>query len=251
MTLETTNRVTCLVDGASFTIDEGLYLKDLAQPVRNRIKRDYPRAKNTDFICSHHLLKYRLDSVDAMINADLKQSQKIDRKLTRALQSDDYEITDVNQTLSKSLTMGQRISDSVARFGGSWGFIGSFSFFLVAWMIINGLQLFGIKFDPYPFILLNLCLSCIAALQAPIIMMSQNRAADRDRMDAENDYHVNLKSEHELRILHAKLDHLSQNQIPHSLEIAKLQLEIMGEMRHELNELRDWREKTEAGSHEK
>ncbi|HBF73840.1 MAG TPA: cyclic nucleotide-binding protein, partial [Lactobacillus sp.] len=82
-------------------------------------------------------------------------------------------------------------------------------------------------------------LSCISAIQAPIIMMSQNRSADRDRMAAENDYHVNLKSEHELRILHAKLDHLSQNQIPHTLEIEKLQIEILSEIRSELAELRD------------
>jgi uncharacterized membrane protein len=104
-------------------------------------------------------------------------------------------------------------------------------------MCVNGAGLFGIRFDPFPFILLNLALSCIAAIQAPIIMMSQNRAADRDRMNSENDYHVNLKSEHELRILHAKLDNLTQNQLPHTLEIQKLEIEILGQIRNELDEL--------------
>lgn len=234
--------VQCLVDGKTYHVDEGLYLADLSTTIRQRVKRDYPEAKVTDFICGHHLLKYRLAKVDAMINSDLKQSQKINRKLTRAMQSDDYEITDVNETLSKSLTFGERVADDVARFGGSWGFIGIFVFILLAWMLINGLQLFGVHFDPYPFILLNLVLSCIAAIQAPIIMMSQNRSADRDRMAAENDFHVNLKSEHELRILHAKLDHLSQNQIPHTLEVEKLQIEILSEIRSELAELRDRQE---------
>ncbi|MTV81853.1 DUF1003 domain-containing protein [Secundilactobacillus folii] len=231
--------VPCIVDGKTYRVEEGMYLADLSTSIRQRVKQDYPKAKVTDFICSHHLLKYRLASVDSMINSDLKQSQKINRKLTRAMQSDDYEITDVNETLTKSLTFGERVADNVARFGGSWGFIGVFVFVLIAWMAVNSLQLFGIHFDHYPFILLNLCLSCISAIQAPIIMMSQNRSADRDRMDAENDFHVNLKSEHELRILHAKLDHLSQNQIPHTLEIEKLQIEILSEIRSELAELRD------------
>lgn len=233
-----TTTAQCLVDGKTYPVESGLFLVDLSTTLRQRIKKDYPQAKVTSFICGHHLLDYRLANVDALISSDLKQSQKINRKLTRALQSDDYEITDVNETLTKSLTLGERVADNVARFGGSWGFIGVFVFVLVTWMVINGLQLFGIRFDDYPFILLNLCLSCISAIQAPIIMMSQNRSADRDRMDAENDFHVNLKSEHELRILHAKLDHLSQNQIPHTLEIEKLQIEILGEIRQELAELR-------------
>lgn len=239
----------CLVDDDTFFLDEGMYLSELSTTMRNRVKNDYPKAKVTDFICNRHLLKYRLANVDAMINADLKQSQKINRKLTRALQSDDYEITDVNESLSNSLTTGQKVSDAVAHFGGSWGFIFIFAMVLLTWMLVNGLQVLGIHFDPYPYILLNLCLSCISALQAPIIMMSQNRSADRDRMDAENDYHVNQKSEHELRILHAKLDHLTQNQIPHTLEIERMQIEILGEIRGELNELRDRQEKmAERGS---
>jgi uncharacterized membrane protein len=231
--------VQCLVDGSEFMSDEGCYLKDLPQPMSNAIKQDYPQAKVTSFICGHHLLKYRMARVDSLINADLKQSQKINRKLTRALQSDNYEIRDVNKALQQSLTFGQKVSDGVARFGGSWTFIFIFIVILITWMIINGLALFGIHFDPYPYILLNLFLSCFSAIQAPIIMMSQNRSAERDRLDSENDFHVNLKSEHELRILHAKLDHLTQNQLPHDLEVEKLQLQILGEVRSELTKLRE------------
>ncbi|GAK48597.1 cyclic nucleotide-binding protein [Secundilactobacillus oryzae JCM 18671] len=230
--------VKCLVDNREYEVEEVVLLKDLAPDLRNRIKADNPKARPQDFICSHHLLKYRLAGVDAFINTDLKQSGKINRKLTKALQSDDYEVKDVNSQLANSLTVGQRIADDIARFGGSWGFIIVFTLVLLLWMSVNSLGLFGIRFDTYPFILLNLFLSCIAAIQAPIIMMSQNRAADRDRLDAENDYHVTLKSEHELRILHAKLDHLSQNQMPHSLEVSKIEIEILSEIRSELVELR-------------
>lgn len=225
----------CFIDHKRHMEIDGRYLKDLEPAIRNLIKGDYPNAKVTDFICDHDLLKYQLMRVDGMVNADVKQTRKINRRLTKAMQSDDYDIVDVNDNLAKSLTFGQRVSDAVARFGGSWGFIFVFSLVLIAWMLINGLQLFGVHFDPFPFILLNLGLSCIAAIQAPIIMMSQNRAADRDRMNSENDYHVNLKSEHELRILHAKLDNLTQNQLPHSLEIQKLEIEILGQIRTELD----------------
>ncbi|WP_125765188.1 DUF1003 domain-containing protein [Levilactobacillus mulengensis] len=233
------DELTCLVDGAPISLETSLQLAELDTGLRNRIKRDYPQSKPTDYICGHHLLKYRLDHVDAMINADLKQTQKINHKLTKALQSDDYDIIDVNDSLKESLTFGQKVSDDVARFGGSWGFILVFMFVLIGWMVVNGLHVFGANFDNYPFILLNLVLSCVAAIQAPIIMMSQNRSADRDRMMAENDYHVNLKSEHELRLLHAKVDHLAQNQVPHTMEIERFQLEILGEIRQELAELRE------------
>ncbi|GAY73301.1 DUF1003 domain-containing protein [Lentilactobacillus kosonis] len=235
--MEQEQQVACIVDHRTHPITDGRLLRELDPAVRNLIKGDYPEAKVTDFICDHHLLKYQLMRVDGLINADVKQTNKINRRLTKAMQSDDYDIIDVNDTLNKSLTMGQKVSDAVARFGGSWGFILIFSLVLIVWMLINGLSLFGVHFDPFPFILLNLALSCIAAIQAPIIMMSQNRAADRDRMNSENDYHVNLKSEHELRILHAKLDNLAQNQIPHTLEIQKLEIEILGQIRSEIDSL--------------
>ncbi|APR07839.1 DUF1003 domain-containing protein [Lentilactobacillus parabuchneri] len=227
----------CFIDHREHMQIDGRFLKDLEPATRNLIKGDYPKAKVTDFICDHDLLKYQLMRVDGMVNSDVKQTKKINRRLTKAMQSDDYDIVDVNDNLAKSLTFGQKVSDAVARFGGSWGFIFAFTFVLVSWMCINALHLFGLHFDPYPFILLNLALSCIAAIQAPIIMMSQNRAADRDRMSSENDYHVNQKSEHELRILHAKLDNLTQNQLPHSLEIQKLEIEILGQIRTELDML--------------
>ena len=124
--------------------------------------------------------------------------------------------TDTNAAFSKGSSFGERLADSIARVGGSWGFIISFAFFLVLWAGLNAgvLPRMGLRpFDPYPFIFLNLILSMIAAVQAPIIMMSQNRQASKDRAAAEHDYEVNLKSELEIMALHEKLDALRTREL--------------------------------------
>ncbi len=120
---------------------------------------------------------------------------------------------DVGQTYDKGLSVGDRLADSIARVGGSWGFIIAFLGFLVLWSAVNTLVLATHAFDPYPFIFLNLLLSMLAAIQAPVIMMSQNRQAARDRLDAEHDYEVNLKAEIEIMALHEKLDELRHREI--------------------------------------
>ena len=119
----------------------------------------------------------------------------------------------INTEFDRQLSLGQRVADRVASFGGSWKFIFLFLGFLAAWIILNTvLLLTRSAFDPYPYILLNLLLSMTAALQAPVIMMSQNRQADKDRMDASHDYEVNLKAEMEIAALHEKLDILRDKQ---------------------------------------
>jgi uncharacterized membrane protein len=127
--------------------------------------------------------------------------------------------------------MGDRISDKVASFGGSWKFIISFSIIILVWISVNGMVLLLKPFDPFPFILLNLILSCVAAMQAPIIMMSQNRQEKKDRNRSENDYKINLKSEIEIRTLHEKVDHLLLDQWSKMMKIQEVQLEILEEIR--------------------
>ena len=140
-----------------------------------------------------------------------------------------YEDQDIQEQLDSRITFGQKVADEVARFGGSWTFILSFVAFMAIWMGLNVVQPFGIAFDKYPFILLNLALSTLAAVQAPLIMMSQNRASDYDRLQARNDYHVNTQSKAEIRLLHEKIDHLVQQDQSDLLTIQKLQTEmIMG-----------------------
>ncbi|HEY6630805.1 MAG TPA: DUF1003 domain-containing protein [Rhizobiaceae bacterium] len=120
---------------------------------------------------------------------------------------------DVNIAVEHGQDFGDRLADAIARIGGSWSFILTALVFLVAWTLGNAWLLGRDGFDPYPFIFLNLILSMIAALQAPIIMMSQNRQSERDRLDASHDYEVNLKAEIEIMALHEKLDEMRHSQI--------------------------------------
>lgn len=135
----------------------------------------------------------------------------------------------------ETLTKGQAISDKVARFGGSWKFIISFGVVLFAWILFNAVAIGHYKFDPYPFILLNLILSCIAAIQAPIIMMSQNRQEEKDRQRGENDYLINLKAEMQIRSLHQKMDLLLEDQIKELFITQAKQLEILHSLEKKIN----------------
>ncbi len=133
------------------------------------------------------------------------------------------------------LSLGQRIADSVAEFGGSWTFIITFFFILFSWIIVN-LWFLKNSFDPYPFILLNLVLSCIAAIQAPIIMMSQNRREDKDRRRARGDYMINLKAEMEVRSLHDKIDLLLTEQMQSLFKIQNAQLDLLNRIDKSLSD---------------
>lgn len=136
--------------------------------------------------------------------------------------------------LATDYSYGQRLADKVASFGGSWRFIILFGIFIIIWMVINIVLLLNKGFDPYPFILLNLILSCLAALQAPVIMMSQNRQEEKDRERAKQDYMVNLKAELEIRVLHEKLDHLIMHQQQELLNIQQIQVEMMEDIMRQI-----------------
>ena len=129
-------------------------------------------------------------------------------------------------------TLGERLADRIAEFGGSWTFLICFGVFMLIWITANSLILFWRPIDPYPFILLNLVLSCLAAIQAPIIMMSQNRQEAKDRLRSQHDYQVNLKAELEIRQLHEKVDHLLVHQWERLVEIQEIQLELLSEIGH-------------------
>src|SRR3990172_1080918 len=140
-----------------------------------------------------------------------------------------------DETLSQNLSTGQRLSDIIADFGGSWMFIITFMTFILFWLLTHVYVITMKPFDPYPFILLNLILSCIAALQAPIIMMSQNRLEEKDRERSKHDYKVNLKAELEIRMLNEKVDHLLMNQQQKLLEIQQIQIEMMNDIMNEIS----------------
>jgi len=162
-----------------------------------------------------------------LLHSETAQLEKLKAIVKKSIEDENLIIENLMNPPEDILTRGQKISDKVARFGGSWVFISMFFVILLIWILINSIIVKKYAFDPYPFILMNLILSCIAALQAPIIMMSQNRQEEKDRKRSENDYLVNMKAELEIRNLHKKIDLLQEEQIKVLFESQAKQLEIL------------------------
>jgi uncharacterized membrane protein len=165
--------------------------------------------------------------IENFIKSESKQLEKLRTIVATSIKDENLIIDNLLHPAEEILTKGQKISDKVASFGGSWAFIISFFAILIVWILFNTLSPVQDNFDPYPFILMNLILSCIAALQAPIIMMSQNRQEEKDRKRSENDYLINLKSELAIRSLHQKIDLLLEEQIKVLFDSQVKQLEIL------------------------
>ncbi len=202
-------------------------LEILSPSVGELIKKDHPDWSSHDFICLSCLNKYRSEYVEDVLRDEKGELTGLEQSVLDSLREHEVLAKDINREFESQLTLGQRLSDRIADFGGSWAFITSFMFILVIWIIINSSALLSRHYDPYPFILLNLILSCMAAIQAPVIMMSQNRQESKDRLRAEHDYQVNLKAELEIRHINAKIDQLISHQWQRLLEIQKIQMDIM------------------------
>jgi uncharacterized membrane protein len=169
--------------------------------------------------------------VEELLEHEHGEFTELERQVAASIANHDTIAENVEEEYAEDRTFGEKLSDHLASFGGSWAFLITFGVLLVIWMAINLVMGETRAFDAYPFILLNLILSCIAAIQAPIIMMSQKRQEAKDRLRALNDYRVNLKAELEIRHLHEKLDHLISKQWQRLAEIQRMQLEIMQEKR--------------------
>jgi uncharacterized membrane protein len=180
----------------------------------------------------------KTDLVEKITKSEKEQLDKLHKIVQDSIEAEELIIQNLLNPPLEILTQGQRISDKVAYFGGSWKFIIFFGVFLTIWIIFNIFALGVWKFDPYPFILMNLILSCIAALQAPIIMMSQNRQEEKDRKRSENDYLINLKSEMQIRSLHQKMDLLLEDQIKTLFETQQKQFLILKEIDEKLELLK-------------
>lgn len=172
--------------------------------------------------------------VKKLLQSEAEQVKKLQSIVEIAIEDEKLIIENLLNPPKDFLTRGQKISDKIARFGGSWTFIISFFIVLILWIIYNTNVSTQAEFDPYPFILMNLILSCIAALQAPIIMMSQNRQEEKDRKRSENDYLINLKAELEVRSLHQKIDLLLEDQIKTLFDSQAKQLEILKSIQQKL-----------------
>lgn len=191
------------------------------------IMKKQPEWQSVGYICRGDLNEARGWHIQDVFQQEFGKISDLQASVLSSLKEHEL-LSDQSLMLdTEDLTFGQRVSDRLARFGGSWGFLISFGVFLAIWITYNLYVLVADQFDPYPFILLNLVLSCMAAVQAPIIMMSQNRQEEKDRKRAENDYRVNLKAELEIRHLHEKVDHLLQSQWQHTLDMQETQVELL------------------------
>lgn len=209
-----------------------LFPASLVRPaMAAEIRKQVPQWTADGFICQRDLDRFRSEYVEALLQAEKGELTQLEQDVLNALQAHETIAEHLDVDSDEPMTFGQRLSDRFASFGGSWRFIILFGMVLGIWILGNSLALLWRPFDPYPFILLNLILSCLASIQAPIIMMSQNRLEAKDRLRAEFDYRVNLKAELEIRHLHEKMDHLLQHQWERLVEIQQVQLEILKELR--------------------
>ena len=220
-------KVHCFLSGKEINIGEAAHADLLREPIFRLILKDHPDIKKTDFISIEELNTYRKKYLETLIRDEIGELNTLEKEVVDAIQSNKILSENIEPDIEEQLSVGQKLADKIAEFGGSWIFIIVFFCFLFLWMIVNMLMLHNRSWDPYPFILLNLILSCIAAIQAPIIMMSQNRQEQKDRIRSEHDYKVNLKAELEIKLLHEKLDHLMIHQNRRLLEIQEIQTDFL------------------------
>ncbi len=211
--MKETPRCVCQVCKKPKSPQDGRIAELIRPSLLEFIKKQVPEWDDKGFICLECLGKFRKDYVKETLEQEIGELSALDNEVIESLQQHEILSENISKQFEKKLTFGERLSDRIAEFGGSWRFIILFGTVLMIWILANAIFLANRGFDPYPFILLNLILSCLAAIQAPIIMMSQNRAESRDRLRAENDYKVNLKAELEIRHLHEKIDHLLRRQV--------------------------------------
>ena len=220
-------RIVCAITGKELSRNGAAHLDAVRPSLVEGMRKDLPDLKDDAFVSRAELDRYRSLYVTELLRAESGDLSEIENQVAQSLATHETLAENVEEEFSADRSLGERLSDALASFGGSWSFLIVFAAFLAVWMLYNSYRA-GASFDPYPYILLNLILSTIAAIQAPIIMMSQKRQETKDRLRSLNDYRVNLKAT-EIRHLHEKIDHLLNKQWQRLAEIQELQLEKMQE----------------------
>jgi uncharacterized membrane protein len=221
------------ISKAEFPESERISCRLISKPVLSLIREEHPDINHKNHISVSELNAYRQKYIASYLTKNSGELNDLENIVQQSMSDDQSIVSKLNDEIT-TYNFGQRVADRVATFGGSWTFIIIFSVIILVWISSNIFLLNNKGFDPYPFILLNLVLSCLAALQAPIIMMSQNRQEEKDRERARNDYMVNLKSELEIRLLHEKIDHLMLHQQQEMIEIQKVQMDMMSDILRQL-----------------
>ncbi|MDE2162153.1 MAG: DUF1003 domain-containing protein [Alphaproteobacteria bacterium] len=224
------HRNTCAICGQSKPASDTLPAILVRPNIDALIRRKTPNWANDGFICTSCLNRFRTEFVREQMEKDRGELSTLEQEVLKSIHDDQLVTDNLNKEFAKGLSFGDQLADKVAAFGGSWKFIILFFAVMAVWIVANSVYFLWHPWDPYPFILFNLILSMLAAIQAPIIMMSQNRQESRDRLRAENDYQVNLKAEIEIRVLSEKVDQLLHNQWARLLEIQQMQTEMLEDL---------------------
>lgn len=219
-----------------FPESEKIHAKTIRKSIFEIIQKDYKDFTHNSLISVSELNQYREKYIAGYLLNEVGELTSLEEDVLKTLQNNEILSSKIGKDKEAvNFTFGQRLADNIASFGGSWRFIIIFGVFILIWIFSNIIFLLNKGFDPYPFILLNLILSCLAALQAPVIMMSQNRQEEKDRERSKLDYMVNLKSELEIRMLHEKIDHLIIHQQQELLNIQQVQVEMMEDIMKQLS----------------
>lgn len=223
-------RVPCAICGGLFPRSQLLPFEMLRPPISDFARELHPELTGASLLCRDDLAALRSGFIPRLLERERGELSNLELEVVQSLAAQETLAEDVERSFESRRTFGDRMADGLARFGGSWGFIGVFAAILVVWIGFNLVAAGRGQFDPYPFILLNLVLSCLAAIQAPVIMMSQKRLEMRDRLRAENDFKINLKAELEIRHLHEKVDHLLTQQWERLAQIQEVQIDLLEAM---------------------
>lgn len=232
---EDTAEDVCGVCGKTFATHELRPVRAIRPGILALMHEDHADLPEDGHVCRDDLARYRRLYLEDLLEEERGELSELDREVIESFETGEILAQNPEDEIEETETFGERMADHVAGFGGSWTFIISFMLVLVGWIALNSHYLEARPFDPYPFILLNLVLSCIAAVQAPIIMMSQKRQESKDRLRSENDYQVNLKAELEIRQLHERLDYQMARQWEKLAELQRLQIEYL-EARNEVDD---------------
>lgn len=229
MHINSNHAVHCSICGQRIARSMALPGEMIRTPIADLIRVDHPQWNDSGVVCFKDLNHYRSQYVQHMLETERGELTRLEEEVLRSLREHEILTANLNEDFASRASFGERVSDGLARFGGSWSFLLVFAALLALWIAWNASS-GPAGFDPFPFILLNLILSCLAAVQAPVIMMSQNRQEAKDRLRAEHDYRVNLKAELEIRHLHAKMDLLLTHQWQRLLEIQQVQTDLLEEL---------------------
>ncbi len=220
----------CYLSKNNYPLDQLIAYDAIKYQLIKFIQDEFPGFSKGDYILNDSLKIIRKKYLEKLLKLENQELNDIDNQVISAIENNSLISNNLEPALEAKQTFGQKTADKIASFGGSWKFILIFFTFLFGWIALNAIILNLKAFDPYPFILMNLILSCLAAIQAPIIMMSQNRREEKDRLRSENDYRVNLKAELEIRLLNEKVDHILIHQNKRLLDIQEIQLEYLEEL---------------------